>query len=189
MLDSLITSKTRMRLLLKFFGNTNTKAYLRGLAEEFGESTNSIRVELNRLSDAGLLVHEQVGNTVSYMANAKNPFFKTLHKLVFKHMGVEDVVDSLVRKVGDLYLAFIKGDYAKGIDSGTIELVLVANKLDQDFLKKLHNRAEELTQRKIELNTYSPDEFISMEKNLNPDRCLILYALPESGYILSIKYE
>ncbi|HIO73555.1 MAG TPA: ArsR family transcriptional regulator, partial [Flavobacteriales bacterium] len=44
MLDSLITSKTRVKLLLKFFLNPNTSAYLRGLSTEFGESTNAVRL-------------------------------------------------------------------------------------------------------------------------------------------------
>lgn len=35
--------------------NTSTKAYLRGLADEFGESTNALRLELNHLESAGLL--------------------------------------------------------------------------------------------------------------------------------------
>jgi hypothetical protein len=47
MLDSLITSKIRLRLLIKFFLNIANKEYLDGLANEFGESTNSIRKELN----------------------------------------------------------------------------------------------------------------------------------------------
>ena len=46
MIESLITSKTRTRLLLKFFLNPETRAHLRGLADEFGESTNGVRVEL-----------------------------------------------------------------------------------------------------------------------------------------------
>ena len=54
MLDSLITSKTRVKLL-KFFMNPETRSYLRSLAEEFGESTNAVRVELNRLEKAGIL--------------------------------------------------------------------------------------------------------------------------------------
>ena len=49
MLDSLITSKTRLRLLIKFFLNIANKGYLNGLANEFGESTNSVRKELNEL--------------------------------------------------------------------------------------------------------------------------------------------
>ena len=52
MLDSLITSKTRLRMLIKFFINTANKGYLNGLANEFNESTNSIRKELNNLSAA-----------------------------------------------------------------------------------------------------------------------------------------
>ena len=60
MLDSIITSKTRIKLLLKFFLNSETKSYLRNLEQEFGESTNGIRVELNRLEGAGLLKTEVV---------------------------------------------------------------------------------------------------------------------------------
>ena len=56
MLDSLVTSKTRIKLLLKYFINLGTKAYLGELAKEFGESTNSVRLELNRLTKANLLV-------------------------------------------------------------------------------------------------------------------------------------
>ncbi len=56
MLESLITSKTRLRLLIKFFVNSQTQSHLRGLAEEFGESTNAIRKELNNLTYAGILV-------------------------------------------------------------------------------------------------------------------------------------
>ncbi len=186
MLDSLITSKTRMRLLLKFFSNTNTKAYLRGLADEFGESTNSIRVELNRLSESGLLMHEHMGNTVLYKANPENPFFNTLHKLVIKYMGVDDLVENVVSKVGDLELAFITGDYSRGIDSGVIDLVLVANKLDQEFLLKLHARAEKLTLRKINIHTFSPLEFKVNGEKLDPSKSLVLYAHPGSGYELSI---
>ena len=55
MLNTLITSKTRINLLLKFFLNPGTKAYLRGLASEFDESTNAVRVELNRLTQAKIL--------------------------------------------------------------------------------------------------------------------------------------
>ena len=40
--------------MLKFFLNSANKAYLRGLAQEFGESTNAIRLELNKLRDEKL---------------------------------------------------------------------------------------------------------------------------------------
>lgn len=187
MLDSIITSKTRMRLLLKFFSNSNNKAYLRGLAEEFGESTNSIRVELNRLSDAGLLQNEQNGNIVFYKANPTNPFFKTIQKLVHKYMGLDEVVESVVSKLGGLELAFINGDYAKGIDSGVIDLILVSQTLDKPFLEKLHSRAEQVIQRKIRLLTLTPTEFVKVASSLGAEKSLIIYASPESGYQLSVE--
>ena len=55
MLQTLITSKTRIKLMLKFFLNSSSTGYLRGLETEFDESTNSIRLELNRFEEAGLL--------------------------------------------------------------------------------------------------------------------------------------
>ena len=187
MLDSLITSKTRIKLLLKFFSNVHTRAYLRGLAEEFGESTNAIRVELNRLSEAGLLVHEQKGNTIMYKANASNPFFKTLQKIVMKYMGVDDVIENVVGKIGDLELAFITGDYARGIDSGVIDLVLVGKALDNTFVSKLHLKAEDLIQRKIKLLSLNLEEFLNMSNQLNVDLSIILYASPQSGYNLTME--
>ena len=55
MLGELITSKTRLRLLIKFFVSQANRGYLNGLATEMGESTNSIRKELNHLQGAGYL--------------------------------------------------------------------------------------------------------------------------------------
>ena len=66
MLDSLITSKTRLRLLIKFFVSQANRGYLNGLANEMGESTNSIRKELNNLFNAGYLNKIKINNKVEY---------------------------------------------------------------------------------------------------------------------------
>ena len=64
MLESIITSKTRLNLLIKFFVNIANKGYLNSLASEFGESTNSVRKELNNLTDAGYLNRTESNNKV-----------------------------------------------------------------------------------------------------------------------------
>ena len=84
MLDALITSKTRIRLLVKFFLNPTMKAYLRELATEFDESTNSVRLELNRLRDAGLIERESQGNLVMYNAKTSHPLFPEIKSIVSK---------------------------------------------------------------------------------------------------------
>jgi DeoR/GlpR family transcriptional regulator of sugar metabolism len=81
MLEALITSKTRIKLLLKFFLNPSTSAHLRGLATEFNESSNAIRLELNRLEDAGMLTTVSEGNKKLFQVNKKHALFNSYNKL------------------------------------------------------------------------------------------------------------
>ena len=125
LLEELITSKTRLRLLIKFFVSQANKGYLNGLATEMGESTNAIRKELNHLQGAGYLEKIKVDNKVEYKANIKHPLFEVMQKIVFKHLGLEDVVEAVLDRMGDVDKIILIGDYAKGIDSGSIEIFLV----------------------------------------------------------------
>ena len=127
MLGTLITSKTRVKLLLKFFLNPETRAYLRELSTEFGESTNAIRVELNRLTEAKLLEKGSNGRMVMYHANTKHSFFKDIQKVVKKYIGIDTLAEELIAKLGDVQAAYVIGDYAKGMDTGLIDLVIVGN--------------------------------------------------------------
>jgi predicted transcriptional regulator len=147
-----------MKMLLKFFTNSTATAYLRGLAEEFGESTNSIRHELNNLSKAGYLSSQEDGRTIVYRANTSHPLYQELKAIVHKYLGIDKIIENIVHKLGDLKAAYIIGDYARGKDSGTIELLLVG-KIDEDFLKKLQEKAQSLVHRKIETKVLSEGLF------------------------------
>ena len=125
MLETIITSKTRLNLLIKFFVNIANKSYLNSLANEFGESTNSVRKELNNLTSAGYLVKKDIDNKVIYSANVKHPLFDTLQSIVRKHLGIEDIVNKILEKIGPIEKVILLGDYAKGIDSGVIEVLIV----------------------------------------------------------------
>ena len=148
MLDSLITSKARLKLLLKFFMNPETSAYLRELATEFGESTNNIRVELNRLTKAKLLISENAGRTVLYKANINHTLFTDLQNVVQKYVGIDRLVDDLLSQLGQIEAAYIIGDYARGIDSGLIDLVLVGQ-VKQDVLQSLVEKTSQVIARNI----------------------------------------
>lgn len=141
MLKSLITSKTRMKLLIKFFINPETTSYLRELAEEFGESSNAVRVELNRLVEAGLLTSEYAGRLKLYKANVNNPIFSELHNIVKKYIGIDKLVEEIVNKLGTVEIALITGDYAKGVDSGIIDLIIVGE-VNQNYLQSLVEKTE-----------------------------------------------
>ncbi len=150
MLNKLITSKTRLRLLIKFFINQANRGYLNGLASEFNESTNSIRKELNHLSDAGYLEKYKDNNKVAYKANIKHPMFEILQKVVFKHLGLEDIVEHVLAQIGNVEKIYLIGDYAKGLDTGLIEVLLIGSKLNTDYISNLENKIENLIERKVQ---------------------------------------
>lgn len=150
-------------MLLKFFINSNATAYLRGLAEEFGESTNAIRHELNNLSKAGYLISNGNGRTIEYRANTAHPLYASLKGLMHKYLGIDTIIENIIHKLGDLHSAYIIGDYAKGKDSGTIEVLLVGD-IDEDYLNKLVVKAQALIQRNIKVrhipvHAFAPDQF------------------------------
>ena len=149
MLGNLITSKTRLRLLIKFFINVANEGYLRGLAFEMGESTNSIRKELNNLTEAGYLIRNESNQKITYRANQQNPFFILLQKIVRKYIGLDTIVEMVVDKIGTLNRVFIIEDYAKGIDSGKIEVVLEGANFDEIFIKELEQKIEKIIQKKV----------------------------------------
>jgi len=153
MLNNLITSKTRLRLLVKFFLNVANEGYLRGLAEELDENTNAIRKELNNLSDAGFIVRLENGNKITYQANRKHPFFGILQQLMRKYVGLDEIIENIVGKAGNVERVYLIGDYAKGIDSGTIEVLVQGEALDIDYLSQLATKISAVIQKKVHVFT------------------------------------
>lgn len=149
MLQNLIKSKTRVRLLVKFFTNIANKGYLNSLAEEFGESTNSIRKELNNLASAGYLKKHSENNKIIYRANDKHPLFNTLQQIVFNHLGLEEIIQNVLEKSGNIDKIYLLGDYAKGIDSGIIEILIVGNNINIKYLNGLVPTIEKKINRKL----------------------------------------
>lgn len=175
MIETLISSKTRIKLLLKFFLNSKTKAYLRSLESEFGESSNAIRVELNRLEKAGMLESNLVGNKKMFQANIKHPLFKEVHNIVLKHIGLDRVVENVIERLGQVSKVFVVGDFAKGLDSQVIDLVFIGD-IDQKYLIQLIDKVEDLIKRRIRYLIYSDEKFEEMEAKEFPADHLLLWS-------------
>jgi hypothetical protein len=171
MIETLISSKTRIKLLMKFFLNSNNTSYLRNLEEEFGESTNGIRLELNKFEKAGFLSSSKEGNKKIFAANTQHPLFNEINKIILKMTGVEYVVDYIVERIGKLEKVYLVGDMAKGHNTSTIDLVLVGNNLNKLFLLEQIAKAERKIGKRISYAHYTVEEFdLSKikEKGVNP---------------------
>ena len=124
-------------MLIKFFVSAANNGYLNGLANEFNESTNSIRKELNNLSSAGYLLKSKENNRVIYNANTSHPMFSVLQKIVRQHLGLEDIVETVIERIGNVDQIALTGKYAMGIDSGNIEIIIYGSKVNKDYLENI----------------------------------------------------
>ena len=149
MLESLISSKTRLNLLIRFFLNLAKKSHLRGIASDFNGSTNSIRLELNNLTKAGYLIKKKENNIVNYLANKEHPLFNILVNLIRKHTGIEEIINRLVNSIDNLESITIIGDYAKGIDSGVIKIFIEGDIKDFEYINNIIKKTERKIKRKV----------------------------------------
>jgi predicted transcriptional regulator len=165
LLNGLIASKTRIKLLMRLFFNPKARSYLRELAKEFNVSTNAVREELNQLKQTNLLKSEKNGRQVYYMANTEHALFPELKSMVSKVMGIDQVIDSIIERLGNLESAYLIDDYAEGKDTGIIDIILVGD-INQYHLNDLTRKTEKYVKRKIRFLVLSQTEYQQMLPDL-----------------------
>ena len=173
-LSSLIASKTRINILMRLFLNPDQHAYLRELASEFTVSPSQVSGELQQLSDAGLLKSNKSGRQINYRANTEHPLFPELHSMVKKALGMDQILESILGRLGNLNLAFLIDDYAQGKDSGLIDLVLVGD-IDRTNLEDLVKKTEKYIDRKIRTLVLNKKEYKDLLPKLKARPQLILW--------------
>lgn len=172
----IVTSKIRIKLLIKFFFNPGMRSYLRELSREFDVSTNSVRQELNQLTKSKLLHSEKSGRQVFYSANQNHPLFSELISIARKTMGVDKVIDGIVTRLGNLELAYLIDDYAEGKDTGVVDLLLVGD-IDQYHLNDLSIKTEQYIKRKIRSLVLTRKEFEAFLPKLEKRKHILIWEI------------
>jgi hypothetical protein len=175
MIETLISSKTRIKLLLKFFLNSSSRSYLRGLETEFGESSNAIRLELNRFEKAGMLTTCTEGNKKFFQANTSHPLFDEVHNILIKYIGFDTIIDTVIERLREIKEVYIIGQLSKGIDSPVIDLMLTGN-IDESYLVHHIRKAETLIDRKIRYIIYRNDELPGIDWSQFDPKPLLLWS-------------
>jgi len=158
MLNTLISNKTRLKLLLRFFLNEDSRSYLRGLESEFGASTNGIRLELNRFEKAGLLLSSNEERKKMFRANTEHPLYDDINSILRKYVGLDKIVENVIHKLGNVKKAYITGDMAIGLDITMIDLVLIGNRIDRKYLQTCVKKAEKIISRTIHTVVLSEEQ-------------------------------
>jgi DNA-binding transcriptional ArsR family regulator len=173
LLETLITSKTRIRILLKFFLNPETKTHLRALATELGESSNAVRVELNRLTEAGMLSSAKEGNKLLYRVNDQHPLYEPVNAMIRQYVGVDEIISNVIKGLGKIEKLYLTGSLASGLSTDLIDIVLVGE-INMDYLLFTIEKIEKGIGKKIRYVHYTREEAKKMK--FDSQKFLLIYA-------------
>lgn len=162
----LITSKTRIKILMRFFLNPDNFTYLREISEDLSTSPSQVKQELDQLKQANLLVSHKKGRQILFGANKNHPIFNELHSMVKKSLGMDKILDSIIYRLGNLESAILIDDYAEGRDTGVIDLVLVGD-INKKNLSDLTTKTERYINRKLRILILSRKEYEENKSFLN----------------------
>jgi len=135
--------------MFRLFLNPDSTGYLRGLEEEFGESSNAIRIELNRFEAAGMLDSYLDKNKKIYRANKKHPLYAGVNDMIHKQFGLDQIIEKIIVKLGNIQKVYLTGALAKGINNGPVELIIVAENTNRTYLNQLIEKVEKIIGRNI----------------------------------------
>ena len=119
---------------------------------------------MNNLTNAGYLVKKSETNKIIYSANKNHPLFEVLQSIVRKHLGIEDIINQVLFKIGKIEKIILLGDYAKGIDSGIIDVLIVGKDINKKYLDDINLKIEKEIKRKV--NFLISNTGISQSDNL-----------------------
>lgn len=170
----LITSKIRIKILMRLFLHPEQQVYLRELSDEFQASPGHIKDELQQLMGSDLLTSEKQGKQINYQANISHPLYPELNSMVRKALGMDKILESIIERLGKLESAYLIDDYAQGKDTGLIDLLLVGD-IDRNNLDDLVRKTERYINRKIRVLVLNREEFINMKEVLGGKIKLLLW--------------
>jgi predicted AAA+ superfamily ATPase len=165
-LNKIFTGKIRLQLLTKLLLNPASTVYLRGLERDLGVSSNTVRLELNKLSEMQLIQEhtETINNkTKHYTVNINHPMFKSLRGVIMQYVGLDQIIENVLDKLGNVDEVYLTGDLALGKNSPFVDLVIVGD-IDKAYLYQLIEKAETLIDKKIRVGLYLPQEFTDDKK-------------------------
>ncbi len=151
MLEDIIISRVRVKVLTLFLSNPGAMLYVREIVRQTEEEINAIRRELAHLEKCGMVSHEARANRVYYTFRRDYPLYFELLELVVKTTGLGGQILKLKAKLGKLKFVMLSGTFARGGTPPTnnVDLLVVGTVVLPELAQIVRN---EETRRKREIN-------------------------------------
>lgn len=169
MLEDLITSKTRIKLLSILLSAPSEMYHVREYVRKSGEEINAVRRELMLLEKKGILRREARANRVYYYLNKAYPFYFDLIRIHAKMNGLGgDIVKNRV-KLGKIKYAMLSGKFVLGIRDNPEEVdLLIVGTVVLPELTLLIRNEEAKKGAEINYTIMTEEEFNFRKKRSDP---------------------
>lgn len=166
-MQDIFFSKVQQRLLALLYGQPDRNFYTNEIIKLTKTGTGAVQRELARLTEAGFLLKEKIGNQIHYQANRANPLFFELRSIVLKTFGLSDVLKEALKSLSsEIELAFVYGSVAKHEDTANsdIDLMVISDKITYADLYLLLDKVEKEIGRPINPTCYSSADWLRKSK-------------------------
>lgn len=165
-LADILSSRVKAEVFRLLFGVEGAPLHLREIERQSGLAVGTVRQELGRLAELGLIEKRADGNRRLYTANRQHPLYPDIHNLVLKTSGLADVLrDALAGEKG-IRVAFVFGSVARSSEQAhsDIDLMVIGSIGLRALTRHLSGMTAKLG-REINPHVFTVEEFLRRRKS------------------------
>ncbi len=176
MLEDLIISRVRVKMLTLFLSHPGTIFHVRDIVRKVDEEINAVRRELSHMEKAGMVTKEQRANRLFYAFRKDYPLYFELLHLIGKTSGVGGDILKQKAKLGKIKFAMLSGRFLRGLPkkSGTDVDILVVGTVVLPELSQLVKAEEVRRGRELNYTVMTEEEFAFRKRRRDPFALSIL---------------
>lgn len=160
MLEDLITSRVRIKILRLLLGGTTQPLHVREIVRRVKEEINAVRRELAQMEKRGMVKKEQRGNRLYYFFKQTYPYYFDLLAIVNKSFGLGDAIIRNRGKLGKIKWAMLTGNFVRRKTPSSEEVdLLIVGETDMPLLSSLIRDEETKLDREINYTAMNEEEF------------------------------
>ena len=168
-LQHIIPSKARRKVLELFFHRPSENFYLRRVVREIDEEVNAVKRELDILTEEKLLLRERRLNKVYFSLNKNYQLYDEFLRIFSKTSKLAASIHSNLSKIGKIKFIAVSTKFPKNliIKDDEIYLLLVGIIVVVE-IESIIKEVEKEFGRPINYSTMTESEFIFRKKNNDP---------------------
>lgn len=160
LLQDLIVSRVRVKMLNLFFNQPSKMYHVRGIVRRIEEEINAVRRELAHLEKVGILKKEKRANRLFYSLRMDYPLYYELMELVAKTNGIGREILNKRAKLGKLKFVMLSGRFVRGKQGGKNDVdILFIGDLVLPEISALVKEEEARKERVIRYAVMTEEEF------------------------------